>query len=76
MPMQTLQNFYRKPRLCWYRLALPELRMLTEIFPPSYNVLFNIKTFWRASFGGSSYRINILFFHLFLNESCMSVDLY
>ena len=57
MPMLALQNFYLKPRFCWYRLALPELRMFIEIVLPSYDVMFKIKAYLTASFGGNSYRI-------------------
>lgn len=50
--------------------------MFTEVIPPLHDVIFNIKTYLRAFFGGSSYRINIFFIIYAFNESSMRVDLF
>ena len=46
-------------RLYGYRLALPDLHKFIEMVPPSCDVMFNIKTYSRASFGGA--RITFFF---------------
>ena len=68
----TKQKLDRCPcRLCkTCRLALSELSIFIEMVSSSY-VIFNIQTHSGASFGGSSYRINILFYFEFQLFICL-----